>query len=116
MNEYGVTKLDEDYYVDGGVRVNTPVEVLKRMGADKVIAVTFDCNKRPVFSIENVVGISTQAYNIMTHSINLDEIAKQIASQFNINIDLDEALNKTATQLKQEYEHKCLGRWNKWIV
>lgn len=48
--------------------------------------------------------------------INLDEIAKQIASQFNINIDLDEALNKTATQLKQEYEHKCLGRWNKWIV
>lgn len=44
--------------------------------------------------------------------INLDEIAKQIASQFNINIDLDKALNKTATQLKQEYENKCLGRWS----
>lgn len=43
--------------------------------------------------------------------INLDEIAKQIASQFNVNINLDKALNKTATQLKQEYEHKCLGRW-----
>ena len=69
-------KLDEDYYVDGGVRVNTPVEVLKKMGADKVIAVTFDCNKRPTFSIENVVGISAQAYNIMTHSINMDEISK----------------------------------------
>lgn len=69
-------KLDKDYYVDGGVRVNTPVEVLKKMGADKVIAVTFDCNKRPAFSIENVVGISTQAYNIMTHSINMDEIQK----------------------------------------
>lgn len=69
-------KLDEDYYVDGGVRVNTPVEALKKMGADKVIAVTFDCNKRPTFSIENIVGISAQAYNIMTHSINMDEIAK----------------------------------------
>ena len=43
--------------------------------------------------------------------INLEEIAKQIASQFNINIDLDKTLNKTATQLKQEYENKCLGRW-----
>lgn len=43
--------------------------------------------------------------------INLDEIAKQIASQFNVNIDIDAALNKTATQLKQEYENKCLGRW-----
>ena len=44
--------------------------------------------------------------------ISLEEIAKQIASQFNINIDLDKTLNKTATQLKQEYEHKCLGRWS----
>lgn len=68
-------KIDEDYYVDGGVRVNTPVEVLRKMGADKIIAVTFDCNKKPAFSIENVVGISTQAYNIMTHSVNMDEIA-----------------------------------------
>ncbi len=68
-------KIEEDYYVDGGVRVNTPVDVLKKMGADKVIAVTFDCNRRPTFSIENVVGISTQAFNIMTHSSNMDEIA-----------------------------------------
>ena len=68
-------KIGEEYYVDGGVRVNTPVEVLRKMGADKIIVVTFDCNKKPTFSIQNVVGISTQAYNIMTHSINMDEIA-----------------------------------------
>lgn len=43
--------------------------------------------------------------------INLDEIAKHITEQFNININLDEALNRTATQLKQEYENKYLGRW-----
>lgn len=41
--------------------------------------------------------------------INLDEIAKHITEQFNINID--EALNRTAAQLKQEYESKYLGRW-----
>lgn len=67
-------KIEQDYYVDGGVRVNTPVDVLKKMGADKVIAVTFDCNKSPTFSIQNVVGISTQAFNIMTHSSNMAEI------------------------------------------
>lgn len=43
--------------------------------------------------------------------INLDEISKQITSQFNVNINLDEALNRTAAQLKQEYENKNLGRW-----
>lgn len=67
-------KIGENYYVDGGVRVNTPVEVLRKMGADKIIAVTFDCNKKPSFNIQNVVGISTQAFNIMTHSSNIDEI------------------------------------------
>lgn len=43
--------------------------------------------------------------------INLDEIVKHITEQFNINMNLDEALNRTATQLKQEYENKYLGRW-----
>ena len=41
--------------------------------------------------------------------INLDEIAKQINSRLNINVN--ESLEKTATQLKQEYENKYLGRW-----
>lgn len=42
--------------------------------------------------------------------INLDEIAKQIASQFSVYANLDEALNKTATQLQQEYNSKYLER------
>lgn len=41
--------------------------------------------------------------------INLDEIAKQINNRLNINVN--DALEKTATQLKQEYENKYLGRW-----
>lgn len=44
--------------------------------------------------------------------IILDEIAKQISSQFSVNTNLDEALNRTATQFKQEYENKYLGRWS----
>lgn len=41
--------------------------------------------------------------------INLDEIAKQITNQFNANIN--ESLEKTAAQLKQEYEDKHLVEW-----
>ena len=67
-------KIEDATYVDGGVRVNTPIEILKSMGADKIIAVTFDCNKQNMFSIDNVVGISSQAFNIMTHNSNKNEI------------------------------------------
>lgn len=44
-------------------------------------------------------------------SIELEEIEKQMAKQFNININLDEKTDKTAAQLKQEYENKCLGNF-----
>ena len=67
-------EIDNELYIDGGVRVNTPVEVLKQMGAEKVLAITFDCNKNTNFGLKNVIGISSQAFNIMTHSSNLDEI------------------------------------------
>lgn len=68
--------IDKEHYIDGGVRVNTPVDVLKKMGADKIIAITFDCNKNSNFGIWNVIGISSQAFNIMTHSSNKDEVQK----------------------------------------
>lgn len=58
---------------------------------------------------ENISQIDIDANTKMP--INLDEIAKQIANQFNINTNLDETLNKTAIKFKQEYENKYLGRW-----
>lgn len=67
-------KIKNKTFVDGGVRVNTPTEVLRKMGADKIIAVTFDCNKKNSFSIDNIVGISSQAFNIMSHNSNKDNI------------------------------------------
>lgn len=66
--------ISDKYYIDGGVRVNTPVEVLRKMGADKIVAVTFDCNKNSGFGLQNIIGISTQAFNIMSHDTNFDEV------------------------------------------
>ena len=59
--------IDSEWYIDGGVRVNTPVNILKEMGADKVIAVTFDCNKIDKKNLKNVIGITSQAFDILTH-------------------------------------------------
>lgn len=62
--------IDGIEYIDGGVRVNTPVEVLRHMGADKIIAVSFDCNNKTNNGISNIIGISEQAFNIISHTSN----------------------------------------------
>ena len=65
--------INNELYIDGGVRVNTPVNVLKEMGADKVIAVSFDCNKIDKNNLKNVIGITAQAFYILTHEASESE-------------------------------------------
>ena len=67
-------KINDEIYIDGGVRVNSPIDVLRKMGADKIIVVTFNCNKGNQMGIENVIGISSQAFNIMSHESNKDKV------------------------------------------
>ena len=67
-------RINDDIYIDGGVRVNSPIDVLRKMGADKIIVVTFNCNKGNNMGIENVIGISSQAFNIMSHESNKDKV------------------------------------------
>ena len=67
-------RINDDIYIDGGVRVNSPIDILRKMGADKIIVVTFNCNKGNNIGIENVIGISSQAFNIMSHESNKDKV------------------------------------------
>ncbi len=67
-------RINDEIYIDGGVRVNSPIDVLRKMGADKIIVVTFNCNKGNYMGIENVMGISSQAFNIMSHESNKDKV------------------------------------------
>ena len=62
-----------ELYVDGGVRVNTPVNVLRKMGADNIIAVSFDCNKIDKNNLKNIIGITSQAFEILTHESSESE-------------------------------------------
>lgn len=76
-------QIDNNIYIDGGVRVNTPVNVLKEMGADKVIAVSFDCNKIDKNTLKNVIGITSQAFDILTHEASESQ---QESADINIRI------------------------------
>ena len=51
------------------------------MGADKVIAVSFDCNKIDKNNLKNVIGITSQAFDILTH-----EASEQETENADINI------------------------------
>lgn len=79
--------LDNKQYIDGGIRVNTPVNILRQMGAEKVIAITFTCNKRTKFGIKNIIGISAQAFNILNHSSSEKE---QLNADLNIKLCLND--------------------------
>lgn len=68
--------LEGRILVDGGVRVNTPVTVLRNMGADKVISVSFDKNKKYTDNSLNIISISLKAFDIMSHQVNEKELHK----------------------------------------
>lgn len=55
--------------VDGGVRCNIPAKVLKKMGADKVIAVNLGYCGEHHKDIDNIFEIVSQTIDIMTYSI-----------------------------------------------
>ncbi|MDD3304237.1 MAG: patatin-like phospholipase family protein [Clostridia bacterium] len=66
--------IGDNVLVDGGIRMNTPVSILKRIGASKVLAVSFDRNKKKETSYDNLVCISMQSFDIMGHQVNQTEV------------------------------------------
>lgn len=60
--------------VDGGVRVNSPVKILKKMGADKVIVVKFDKANRNMDKSKNIVSIILRSFDIMSSQTTKEEI------------------------------------------
>lgn len=66
---------DGSILIDGGVSANTPVRILKNMGADKVISVSFDNTEDINKNNYNIASITLKAFEIMGQNINEDEIA-----------------------------------------
>lgn len=56
--------------VDGGIRANLPVDIMRQMGARQVIAVNLGYSGTPQPQVDNVLEISMQALNLMLYQIN----------------------------------------------
>ena len=66
--------IDGRVLVDGGVRVNTPISILRKMGADKVIAINFDSNTKYQSNDLNIVSVAARSFDIMGHQVNTHEL------------------------------------------
>ena len=67
---------DGNVLIDGGVRVNTPVSILRAIGAKKVLAITFSKNDNYKTYSSNIASILLRSFDIMGHQVNIDEIKK----------------------------------------
>lgn len=66
-------RIDNEFFIDGGVSVNTPVNILKKMGAEYVIAVSFD-NEKELDRNCNILDIILKSFEIMGQNVNEKEI------------------------------------------
>ena len=103
----------KDYnFIDGGTIDNLPAKVLKDMGAEKIIAVSFDLSKyEPTNSMENVLvraldifsskdvrrgqecaDITVEIYNPDTSLVKMNEFKKTINNGYNAVMEKKEEL------------------------
>ena len=77
--------LDNNNLIDGGVLINTPVSILKQMGADIVVAVNF-VSKSKMKDL-GIVSVIKKSFDIMGKELNKKELKK---ADLVINIDLND--------------------------
>lgn len=64
---------DNHKFVDGGILDNVPADEVRKLGADKVIAVKFALNRTG--KTKGVAGVATKAIDIMFDKRSSDEVA-----------------------------------------
>lgn len=94
--------------VDGGIRANLPVEVIRKMGAQKVVAVNLGYSGYPVPGVDDILEISLQAIDLMVYQItrpSLESADIVIAPCIN-NVHYNE-LNKIDYIIECGYRATC---------
>lgn len=83
--------------VDGGVKVACPVKVLKDMGADKVLAISFLNDK--AYSINkscNMIDITLSAFEIMSEEIKKHEVK---AADYTLKLDTTDIMTLDCSKI-----------------
>jgi NTE family protein len=65
---FAATEIDGRLLVDGGITNNLPINVVRDMGADIVIAVDISTPLAPAENVRNMLQITTQLTSIMTRT------------------------------------------------
>lgn len=63
--------LDGKRLVDGGVTTNLPIDILKKMGAKRVIGVDLGYNGQLRRDVDNIIEIGSQTLDIMAYQITV---------------------------------------------
>lgn len=85
---FAATVIDGRTLVDGGITDNLPVDVVRAMGADIVIAVDISTPLLPPEQVRNVLGITEQLTGILTRTNTERQIASLTAGDVLIVPDL----------------------------
>jgi NTE family protein len=81
-------EIDGCLFVDGGISCNLPIDVVRRMGADIVIAVDISTPLRARDDLRSVIAVTDQIMGIMTRRDSDRQIASLRAGDVLINPDL----------------------------
>jgi NTE family protein len=76
---FSTVEIDGTILVDGGISNNLPVDVVRHMGADVVIAVDIGTPLYPKDKVKNVVGVTAQLTNLLVQNTTkrqLDTLTK----------------------------------------
>lgn len=65
----------KDYFlIDGGIKKNIPINILKQLGADKVIAISFIDNEKKSLKDGSIISLVIKCFDIMGEEICKSEI------------------------------------------
>jgi NTE family protein len=92
--------IDGVMLVDGGISQNLPIEAVRRMGADVVIAVDISTPLQEREQLESVLDVTDQLVSIMTHRNSDEQISTLTDEDIYIKPDLGDI--KTASFSRAE--------------
>lgn len=69
-------KMDGMVLVDGGVLDNVPVDVVKAMGADIIIAVDLGATDQPITDFDSLNNVLLQSYNVMQRPSQIEQLSR----------------------------------------
>ena len=72
--QFAPVKIDETYYVDGGLLMNLPVSTIRRV-CEKVVAINVSPLMAPKYKM-NIVSVALRSYNFMFRSNSFPEREK----------------------------------------